>query len=129
MPSRNVIHFVADESVDATIFAALRQEGYFVYSIQESQFGIIDEQVLDIANERKAVLLTEDKDFGELVYRLKLPHCGVFLMRLIGLTSEEKAVAALTTVKYYIQEMPYNFSVLKDGKVRIRKKSNKDPSV
>ena len=121
MPSRNLIHFVADESVDATIFAALRQEGFFVYSIQENQFGIIDEEVLNVANERKAILLTEDKDFGELVYRLQLPHCGIFLMRLIGLTSEEKASAALKTVQYYLQELPYNFTVLKDSKVRIRK--------
>jgi predicted nuclease of predicted toxin-antitoxin system len=121
MPSRNVIHFVADESVDASIFAAMRQEGFFVYSIQENQSGIIDEDVLDIANERKAILLTEDKDFGELVCRLKLPHCGVFLMRLIGLTTEEKAEAALKTVQMYLQELPYNFTVLKDGKVRIRK--------
>jgi predicted nuclease of predicted toxin-antitoxin system len=121
MPSRNVIHFVADESVDATIFAVLRQEGFFVYSIQENSFGIVDEDVLDIANERKAILLTEDKDFGELVYRLKLPHCGIFLMRLIGLTTDEKAAAALKTVQMYLQELPNNFTVLKDGKVRIRK--------
>ena len=121
MPSRNLIHFVADESVDATIFAALRQEGFFVYSIQENQFGIIDEEVLNVANERKAILLTEDKDFGELVYRLQLPHCGIFLMRLIGLTSEEKASASLKTEQYYLQELPYNFTVLKDSKVRIRK--------
>jgi predicted nuclease of predicted toxin-antitoxin system len=121
MPSRNIIHFVADESVDATIFAALRQEGFFVYSIQENQFGIIDEEVLDVANERKAILLTEDKDFGELVYRLKLPHCGILLMRLIGLTTEEKATAALKTVQSHLQELPNNFTVLKDGKVRIRK--------
>ena len=121
MPSRNVIHFVADESVDASIFAAMRQEGFFVYSIQENQAGIIDEAVLEIANERKAILLTEDKDFGELVYRLKLPHYGVFLMRLIGLTTEEKAEAALKTVQLYLQELPNNFTVLKDGKVRIRK--------
>lgn len=121
MPSRNVIHFVADESVDASIFAAMRQEGFFVYSIQENRAGIIDEDVLEIANERKAILLTEDKDFGELVYRLKLPHHGVFLMRLIGLTTEEKAEAALKTVQLYLQELPNNFTVLKDGKVRIRK--------
>jgi hypothetical protein len=42
-------------------------------------------------------------------------------MRLIGLTSEEKASAALKTVQYYLQELPNNFTVLKDGKVRIRK--------
>jgi len=64
---------VADESVDFRIVIQLRQIGLTVYAIVEQQPSIKDEEVLAIANENDALLITEDKDFGELVFRLQLP--------------------------------------------------------
>ncbi|WEK35114.1 MAG: DUF5615 family PIN-like protein [Candidatus Pseudobacter hemicellulosilyticus] len=64
------MQFVADESVDAPIYKALRQDSHGVLAIAETTPGITDEQVLQIAYDNKAILITQDKDFGELVYRL-----------------------------------------------------------
>ena len=61
--------------------------GYPVLAIAESFSSISDPQVLQIAVDRKAVLLTEDKDFGELVHRLRMPHCGILLVRLFNIDS------------------------------------------
>lgn len=69
---------VADESVDFRIVAALRSAGYDIWAVVEEDPSITDNKVLSIAFEQNALLLTEDKDFGELVIRLRLPHRGIF---------------------------------------------------
>ena len=63
--------FVADESVDGPIVARLRAAGHDVDYIAEMAPGIADEEVLAIGNRGGAVLITADKDFGPLVYRLQ----------------------------------------------------------
>ena len=59
---------VADESVDFRIVTALRSVGLIVYSVAEELPSINDISVLSIAVEKEALLITEDKDFGELVF-------------------------------------------------------------
>ncbi len=53
--------------------------------------AISDEQVLERANREQALLLTADKDFGELVYRQRRAATGIVLLRLAGLPAERKA--------------------------------------
>lgn len=65
---------VADESVDSGIIIQLRQTGIDVVSISEISSGIKDSEVLKMAAVNQCLLITEDKDFGELAYRLKLVH-------------------------------------------------------
>lgn len=55
---------LADESVDRQIVERLRQDGHQVWYVAEMEPGISDEHVLDLANRRKCLLLTADKDFG-----------------------------------------------------------------
>ena len=60
---------VADENVDAPIVAALRGADHRVIYARELHPGIDDARVLEMANSHGALLLTSDKDFGELVFR------------------------------------------------------------
>lgn len=60
------MHFVADESVTMDIVEALRKQGHMVLAIGETFPSISDVDVLSLSKERGEVLLTEDKDFGEL---------------------------------------------------------------
>jgi predicted nuclease of predicted toxin-antitoxin system len=64
------LNFLADENLDRQIVERLRQDGYTVWYIPEMEPGISDDEVLDLANQEGALLLTSDKDFGELVFRL-----------------------------------------------------------
>jgi predicted nuclease of predicted toxin-antitoxin system len=73
------LKIVADESVDRQIVERLRLDGYEVVYIAELDPGIDDETVLDHSRRAKAILLTADKDFGELVFRQHLVHSGVLL--------------------------------------------------
>jgi len=75
--------FLADESVDFRIGTHLREGGYEIEAIVEINPSISDEEVLTLANEMEAILVTEDKDFGELTYRLKKPNRGIVLIRIV----------------------------------------------
>ena len=108
---------VADESVDFRIIAELRRLGIDIYAICEEQRSITDEQVLAIASNLDALLITEDKDFGELVFRLQLPHKGILLIRIADETKIAKVVEAI--IKNF-SELYEKFSVINEKKLRIK---------
>ena len=73
--------FVADECCDAGLISLLRAEGHDTIYIKEFRPGALDKEVLEKAFAEERILLTEDKDFGELIYRLEKPAYGVVLLR------------------------------------------------
>ena len=77
--------FIADESIDQPIVSQLRADGHLVEAVSELSPGITDHEVLSRSTDQGAVLLTADKDFGELVYRQGQASTGVVLIRLSGL--------------------------------------------
>jgi predicted nuclease of predicted toxin-antitoxin system len=74
-----------------------------------------------LANELGAVLMTEDTEFGELVFRLKQVSHGVVLIRLSGVPSEEKGEIVAHLVSKHEEEMLNSFSVINQRKIRIRR--------
>lgn len=113
--------FVADESVDRQIVEAVRGLGFDVLFIAESDPGIADDEVLSRAERRGSVLLTADKDFGELVFRQRRLHTGVLLFRLAGFPPEAKAQIAATAIESHARELHMAFAVLTDKSLRIRR--------
>jgi len=111
---------VADESVDGQVVRALRAEGYQIDYIAESSPGSSDDDVLARAATGGAMLLTADKDFGELVYAQRRIGNGVVLVRFPGLSPEQKAVRVLWVFRYHGAELPMSFSVIGKQRVRIR---------
>jgi len=63
------VKFFADESVDRQIVERLRVEGHEVGYVAELSPGIVDETVLRQSRDGASVMITADKDFGELVFR------------------------------------------------------------
>jgi predicted nuclease of predicted toxin-antitoxin system len=116
------VNFVADEGIDRPIVERLRQDGHAVFYVAELSPGVPDEDVLEQANARNAVLLTADKDFGELVYRQRRVHAGVVLLRLAGLSNETKATLVAEVCRDRTSELVGAFSVAPD-QVRIRQAS------
>jgi predicted nuclease of predicted toxin-antitoxin system len=113
--------FVADESVDFPIVERLRQDGHSVWAVVEMDAGIADDLVLDHANQQNAVLLTADKDFGELVFRLKRLNLGVVLVRLAGLPPKRKAEIVARVIAEKGEELKEAFSVITANALRIRR--------
>ena len=60
------MRLVADENLDLTVVKRLREAGHEVFAVVEMEPGIPDEAVLGLANSHGAMLVTEDKDFGEI---------------------------------------------------------------
>ncbi|MEN0003632.1 MAG: DUF5615 family PIN-like protein [Bacteroidota bacterium] len=111
--------WLADESVDFRVIEALRNDGYNIRAIVEMDAGISDDQVLDLANAEQLILLTADKDFGELTYRLRKPHCGILLIRLSGIEIDKKIEMIISTISEYEKKIANNFAVLSLQSLRI----------
>jgi predicted nuclease of predicted toxin-antitoxin system len=78
-----MLTLLANENIPRMLVSQLRQRGHDVRWVWEEQRGISDPQVLAEAMEQVRILLTADKDFGELVFRQgKQASCGVILIRL-----------------------------------------------
>jgi predicted nuclease of predicted toxin-antitoxin system len=114
------MNFLADEGVDFPVVQRLRSDGHEVLYVAEMDPGISDEKVLAVANERNTLLLTADKDFGELVYRLHRISAGVLLMRLAGLSPASKAELVSSVVRGHGGQLMYTFTVITPGMVRVR---------
>jgi len=117
------VNFVADESVERQTVDRLRQEGHTVWYVAEMDPGISDSAVLDSANQRSALLLTADKNFGELVFRQRRLASGVMLIRLAGLSLTAKAEIVASTISKSAGELPHAFTVISPGAIRIRRQS------
>jgi predicted nuclease of predicted toxin-antitoxin system len=118
------VNFVADENLDRQIVERLRQDGHTVWHVAEMEPGISDDIVLELANREVALLLTADKDFGELVFRLRRVASGVVLVRLSGLSPISKAEIVSRAIAQHIEELLGSFTVITPTAIRIRKIEN-----
>lgn len=118
---------LADEGVDRMIVDKLREAGYEVLYIAEMDPGISDQVVLEKAQESGVLLVTCDKDFGELVFRQGLYAKGVVLLRLAGLSQSVKAEIVVNVFTQHGSEMEQAFSVISPGMVRIRRGFSREP--
>ena len=114
------MNFLVDESVDRQVVERLRQDGHAIVYVAEMDPGIDDDDVLQAATEHGGLLMTADKDFGELVFRLGRFARGVVLLRLAGLTPKAKATIVSTAVTEHSGQLSASFTVLSPGMVRIR---------
>jgi predicted nuclease of predicted toxin-antitoxin system len=111
---------LADESVDRPIIARLRTDGHEVASIAEDSPGAGDAEILARAFAESVVLLSSDKDFGELVFRHRHQHAGVLLLRLAGLDEAAKCETVSRAIAEHGGDLPRSFAVLGPDLLRVR---------
>ena len=112
--------FLADENFPRPALLALRQAGFDVLSIAETNAGALDDEVLNISVSSNRTLLTFDKDFGELAFRWGMPaQCGVILFRVTPKSPEEITVFILAVMKSQPVWRGY-FSVVTRERLRMR---------
>jgi len=116
------VNLFADESVDRPVVERLRQDSHDVIYVAELAPSITDDEVLRTANDRSAVLVTADKDFGELVFRQAAIHSGVVLLRLAGLANATKGEIVAEVCRLRAAELIGSFTVISPGQVRIRRR-------
>ena len=116
------MNLLADESVDWPVVERLRQEWHNAVYIAEVSPSISDDDVLQHATDLHALLVTADKDFGELVFRQGRLHTGVVLLRLAGLSPSFKAQIVARAFRDRSHKFPGAFSVILPSSVRVRRK-------
>lgn len=113
------MNFLADESCDFTIVRALQAAGYNVQAVKDILPGAPDEDVINHALKESCILLTEDKDFGQLVFASAVESPGVILFRF----SVNARQAITNTVIEFLRQHPgqveRRFVVIQPGRVRI----------
>lgn len=112
--------FVIDVGVGRTIEEWLITNNFIVFSISSLNPEMEDVHILDLGNKEDAIIITMDKDFGELVFKNLLPHKGVLLLRLEDAISSEKLAVIETLIPHQILKIKNKFSVYQNGKFRIR---------
>ncbi|MCC6724146.1 MAG: DUF5615 family PIN-like protein [Saprospiraceae bacterium] len=113
--------FIADEGVDASLVNLLREAGHDVLYFAEFEPSTDDEVILTCANEQNRILITRDKDFGELVYRMKKVHSGIILTRLEELKSSTRSKITFDFIIAHQEELIGSFVVVQHGTARIRR--------
>lgn len=114
------MRFLANENFPFDAVEALRQQGHDVAWIRSESPGISDPEVLSRAQTEDRILLTFDKDFGELAFRAKLPATiGIILFR--SKTPSSAIVAQKVTTAIALRDdWAGHFSVIEDNKIRMR---------
>lgn len=109
-----------DESVEYRLAGFLTSLGHDVTAIAaDYPSALKDTEVLAIAKDENRILITNDKDFGELVFRRRLAHCGVILLRIKDDLMEAKQDALRQALEISPDQL-HGFVVISDRGIRIR---------
>lgn len=119
MPSANV-KFLVDESTGAQVAEALQTAGYEAVYVGRVMPGAKDKQILARAHAEGRILVTNDKDFGERVYRSREPHAGVILLRLKKDVPQRRVAVLRRLIADFGPRLPNRFVVATESRVRIR---------
>ena len=114
------MRFLADESCDGIVVKKLRELGYDVSYIAEIASGIEDDEILQKALDEERLLLTEDRDFCELVFRDEHPTYGIVLIRIPAKERLRKEDRIETLVNDYSQELTGAMTTLTIANIRVR---------
>jgi predicted nuclease of predicted toxin-antitoxin system len=113
------MRFLADESCDFAVVRALRAAGFDVLCILESSPRAEDSEVIGLALREERILLTEDKDFGRLVYSHGQETLGVIFLRFPTFARRQISKDVLNLVRQQGEKLAGSFITVQPGRIRI----------
>jgi len=119
------MRFPADESCDFTVVRALRSSGHDVLLVSETAPRAEDYEVISLSVRESRILLTEDKDFGQLVYAHGQEAIGVIFLRFPPYTRTQIAKDVIKMVKKEGEKLVGSFVVVQPGRIRISRKPSR----
>jgi predicted nuclease of predicted toxin-antitoxin system len=121
-----MLKFLADENFPGDAIKVLSEKGYDIKWIGSFAAGSSDEEVLEIAMKELRILITFDKDFGELAFKRGLPAaCGIILFR-VPLLPPKFLVKIIEDAFVARNDWPGNFSVINMKQIRMRPIKNEN---
>jgi predicted nuclease of predicted toxin-antitoxin system len=115
------MRFLVDECTGPKVAAWLRGEGHEVFSVFDEARGVEDDQVIQKAYDENWILITNDKDFGEKVYRERRAHRGIIFMRLEDERAANKIQVLRRLLDSYADRFEDQFVVVTETQVRFGK--------
>jgi predicted nuclease of predicted toxin-antitoxin system len=113
------MRFLADESCDFGVVRALRAAGFDVLSISESTPRAEDSEVIGLALREERIVLTEDKDFGRLVYSHGQETLGVIFLRFPTFARKQISRDVVNLVRQQGDKLAHSFITVQPGRIRI----------
>jgi predicted nuclease of predicted toxin-antitoxin system len=113
------MRFLADECCDFAAVRSLRADSHDVLAVSEFQHRSVDKELMELALTENRILLTEDKDFGWLVFAGRVDSPGVILIRFPASARGLLAAAVVNLVREHASKLVGAFVVLQPGAARI----------
>lgn len=116
------MRFLVDECTGSKVAHWLREQGHEVFSVFDDARGADDEWIIQKAFAENWLLITNDKDFGEKVYRERHAHHGVIFLRLADERAANKIAVLKQLLASYAERLPDQFVVVTETQVRFAKR-------
>ena len=115
------LKFLVDVGVGRKVEDYLLEKGYDIKAVRSIDQRMPDQEIIRLAISERRIVITMDKDFGELVYHSGLNHSGILLLRLEDASGVEKQRVISEILAKYSNKMKNHFCVYQNKKFRIRK--------
>ncbi len=112
------MRFLVDECTGPAVANWLRGQHYEVFSVFEEASGSDDDSIIKKAFSENWIIITNDKDFGEKVYKEQYPYKGIILMRLSDERTANKIAVLQRLLENYRDKIVENFVVVTEKRVR-----------
>lgn len=114
------VRFLVDVGVGTAVEEFLRSQGYDTKTVRSINPEMSDLDIVRLAQSEDRMVLTMDKDFGELVFHSGISNSGVLLLRLEDATGVEKRSVVQTILADHAERIRNRFCVYQKGKLRVR---------
>src|SRR6266436_7910806 len=114
--------FLVDECTGPAVARWLEQQGHDVFSVYHQARGIDDERVMEIAQIEGRILITNERGFGEKVFRERRPHHGVVFLRLADERAANKIRVLDQLISQHSDALSSRFVVVTETRIRFAKR-------
>jgi len=114
------LRFLVDVGVGKQVEKWLKEKGYDVKAVRDINPRAKDIEILKLAIAESRMIITMDKDFGELIYKSGKSHCSVLILRLENATGDTKVKLIERILSKYSNKIWKKFCVFQNGRLRIR---------
>jgi len=115
-----MIKLIADVNVEKPIVDFLKEKKYDILWVSDYDRSLKDVELIQLANEENRILITNDTDFGELVFNQNKITTGIILIRIKDQNVKKKLNSLKKTLLLFEQKLENNFVVITEKRIRLK---------